>query len=128
MIQFENTAAFAAKMDHQDPLAAYRNQFNFPQFTKDVVYFTGNSLGLQPKAARTAVLQEMDDWAHWGVEGHFHAKNPWFAYHEFFTKSLAKLVNAKEKEVVAMNGLTPNLHFLMVSFYRPTKERYKIIC
>lgn len=128
MTHFENSAAFAAKMDQADPLSGYRKEFNFPQFTKDVIYFTGNSLGLQPKAARAAVLQEMDDWAHWGVEGHFHAKNPWFAYHEFFTKSLAKLVDAQENEVVAMNGLTPNLHFLMVSFYRPTKQRYKILC
>jgi kynureninase len=87
----------------------------------------GNSLGLQPKEAQNIIEQELNDWAEFGVEGHFQAKRPWFAYHTFFTESLAKLVGANVKEVVAMNTLTVNLHLLMLSFYRPTKQRYKII-
>src|SRR5207237_6603022 len=83
--------------------------------------------GLQPKATQSAVLQELTDWQTLGVEGHFHAKNPWMPYHEFLTAQLARLVGAKPSEVVAMNGLTVNLHLMMVSFYRPTKQRHKIV-
>ncbi|MFN7013769.1 MAG: kynureninase, partial [Bacteroidia bacterium] len=114
--------------DQKDPLRKYREQFYFPQHDgKNVIYFTGNSLGLQPKSTAKYIQQELDDWAKYGVEGHFHAKNPWFSYHEQFAEPLAKIVGAKPHEVVVMNQLTVNLHLLMVSFYRPSKKRYKII-
>jgi len=74
------------------------------------------------------VQQELDDWARLGVEGHFQAKHPWMPYHEIFPGQLSAIVGCKENEVVVMNSLTVNLHLLMVSFYRPTKQRYKIIC
>ena len=120
---------FAQKMDENDPLRKYRSEFLFPQHKgQNVVYLTGNSLGLQPKAAKAALQQELDDWEKYGVEGHFEAKNPWFGYHEMFAAPLAKLVGAKEEEVVAMNGLTTNLHLLMVSFYKPQGKRTKILC
>ncbi len=121
MNPFENSLAFAQARDAADPLRAFRTEFHFPQHEgRDVLYFTGNSLGLQPKAAADALKQELDDWARFGVEGHFHAKHPWYSYHEELTSSLARLVGALPEEVVAMNQLTSNLHFLMVSFYRPS--------
>ena len=125
----ENSLNYAQSLDAQDELAKYREQFHFPVIDgQEVLYFTGNSLGLQPKAAREAINAELDDWAQWGVEGHFHAKMPWYAYHEFFSEGAAKLVGAKPVEVVMMNGLTVNLHLLMISFYKPEGKRYKIIC
>lgn len=128
MSRFDNTLAFAQQRDAADPLRAFRDQFHFPQHDgKPVLYFTGNSLGLQPKAAADALKQELDDWARFGVEGHFHAKYPWYSYHEELTPSLARLVGALPEEVVAMNQLTSNLHFLMVSFYRPRGKRRKIL-
>lgn len=129
-MKFENSLSFAQEMDQKDPLNKFRSEFIFPQHNgEDVVYFTGNSLGLQPKRAKAAIDQELDDWGKHGVEGHFHAKNPWFSYHELFQSALAKIVGAKkESEVVPMNTLTTNLHLLMVSFYRPEGNRYKILC
>jgi kynureninase len=128
MMAYENTLAFAQARDAADPLRAFRSEFHFPQHdARDVLYFTGNSLGLQPKAAADALKQELDDWACFGVEGHFHAKHPWYSYHEELTPSLARLVGALPEEVVAMNQLTSNLHFLMVSFYRPGGKRRKIL-
>ncbi len=127
-MQFENTQEFALKMDQNDSLKSYRSQFFIPQHNgKDSVYLTGNSLGLQPKSVKDKIQQELDDWAKYGVDGHFDGKNPWFHYHKFFSESAAKVVGANPKEVVVMNNLTVNLHLLMVSFYRPTKTRYKII-
>jgi kynureninase len=124
----ENTLAYAQAQDAKDPLRAFRSEFHFPQHQgKNVLYFTGNSLGLQPKAAADALKQELDDWARYGVEGHFQAKHPWYSYHEELTPSLARLVGAMPEEVVAMNQLTSNLHFLMVSFYRPSGKRKKIL-
>lgn len=126
---FQNTLEFAREMDANDPLAKYREQFFIPQVNgEDSVYFTGNSLGCQPKSAREALHVELDDWAKYGVEGHFEARNPWYSYHELFAEKAAKLVGGKPSEVVMMNGLTTNLHLMMVSFYRPTEKRYKIIC
>ncbi len=126
---YQHTIEFAKKQDANDALKSFREQFFIPQHEgKDCVYFTGNSLGLQPKTTSSYIQQELDDWARLGVEGHFHAKNPWKPYHEIFPKQLSKIVGSKENEVVVMNQLTVNLHLLMVSFYRPTKERYKIIC
>ncbi len=128
-MNFQNTPGFAKELDEKDSLKEFRNSFFIPQHQgKDCIYFTGNSLGLQPKTTGKYVQQELDDWAKLGVEGHFQAKNPWMPYHEIFPKQLSKIVGCKEKEVVVMNSLTVNLHLLMVSFYRPSKQRYKIIC
>jgi len=128
-MQFENTLEFARQMDEKDPLKSYRSQFYFPTFTeKPVIYFTGNSLGLQPKTTQQYLQQELDDWAKFGVEGHFMAKRPWFSYHEFLSAKSAKIVGAKEKEVVVMHSLSTNLHLLLVSFYRPAGKRVKILC
>lgn len=127
-MKFENSLAFARKLDRQDPLALRRKDFEVPRHNgKSVVYFVGNSLGLQPKTTRKFVNEELDDWSSLAVEGHFHGKRPWLYYHKFSKKVLAKLVGAKPLEVVAMNQLTVNLHLMMVSFYRPTKKRFKII-
>lgn len=125
---FENTLAFAQQQDRNDPLAHYSDQFHHPVIDgKEVLYFTGNSLGLQPKTAKEHINQELEDWAKWGVEGHFHAVNPWVSYHEILTPASAELVGANESEVVCMNSLTTNLHLLFVSFYKPTAKRFKII-
>jgi kynureninase len=128
-MDFQNNRGFASELDQQDELREFRTHFLFPQHEgSEVVYFTGNSLGLQPKSAAQALGQELKDWHHFGVEGHFEAKHPWYSYHEMFAAPLAKLVGAKESEVVAMNGLTTNLHLLMVSFYRPEGKQVKILC
>lgn len=125
----EHTLDFARKLDNEDPLKEFRSRFHIPQHEgKDSIYLTGNSLGLQPRNTRDYVLLELNEWARFGVEGHFEAQNPWFSYHESFPQQLAKIVGALPGEVVAMNQLTVNLHVLLTTFYRPTKERYKIIC
>ena len=121
--------AYAASLDAADSLAHFRNEFHIPVIDgKQTLYFTGNSLGLQPKGASTYLNEELEDWKNWGVEGHFHAKRPWMPYHEFFSESLSKLVGAKPSEVVVMGSLTNNLHLLMVSFFRPQEKRTKILC
>jgi kynureninase len=126
---YQNTLSFAQQLDTEDPLKHCREKFYMPQHEgKDCIYFTGNSLGLQPKSAKEYITQELDDWAKFGVEGHFRAKNPWFSYHEIFPAQLSKIVGALPEEVVVMNQLTINLHLLLITFYRPTKKRYKIIC
>ncbi|MCB0445297.1 MAG: kynureninase, partial [Gelidibacter sp.] len=120
---------FAKEQDQNDPLAAYKKLFHIPKDThgNELIYMTGNSLGLQPKATKNYINQELDDWANLGVEGHTEAKHPWLPYHEFLTENMAKVVGAKPIEVVVMNTLTANLHLMMVSFYRPTQKRYKIV-
>jgi kynureninase len=126
---FENTLGFAKKMDQNDPLKEFRKQFHFPSFHENNIrYFTGNSLGLQPIKAKTYITEELEDWAKFGVEGHFHARRPWFSYHEQLTDKVAKIVGAKPLEVVVTHSLTTNLHLLMVSFYRPSGKRTKILC
>lgn len=144
---FRTDEAFARELDAQDPVRAFRSEFHLPLAgdlrsaasaaraasplglgdDQPAIYLTGNSLGLQPRATREALMQELDDWARLGVEGHFHARHPWYPAHEELRGPLSRLVGAKETEVVAMNSLTANLHLLMVSFYRPTRERYQII-
>jgi kynureninase len=127
-MQFLNEFSFAKEMDEKDELKTFRSQFYIPQHNgKDQIYLCGNSLGLQPKAVKEAIDQELKDWAELGVEGHFRGKNPWMYYHHFLTEKAAKVVGALPKEVVIMNNLTANLHLMMVSFYKPTKERYKIM-
>ncbi|MCK0161878.1 kynureninase [Allomuricauda sp. F6463D] len=128
-MRFQNTLEFAKKLDASDALAPYRNEFHYPQVNgKDVIYFTGNSLGLQPKRTQKFVDEVMKDWRELAVEGHFYAEKPWWDYHERLANGLGKVVGAKPKEVSVMNTLTVNLHLLMVSFYRPNEKRYKIIC
>ena len=120
--------AAAQALDAADPLRDFRSRFHIPQHEGvDQAYFCGNSLGLQPKAVREALVQELDDWAALGVEAHFRGKHPWMPYHAEVREGLAALVGALPSEVVAMNSLTANLHFLMVSFYRPTRERPAIL-
>ena len=128
-MNYKDTANFASELDAKDELKKYRNEFHIPlqKNGEEHIYMCGNSLGLQPKRTKQFLNQELDDWATFGVEGHFHAKNPWLPYHEFLAESYAKIVGAKNSEVVAMNTLTVNLHLMMVSFYRPTQKRHKII-
>lgn len=123
------TRAYAQSLDAQDPLRSYRDQFLIPKTdrSQDWLYFAGNSLGLQPKKAREYIEQELEDWARLGVEGHIHARKPWLPYHENLTDQTARLMGALPSEVVVMNTLSVNLHLMMVSFYRPTRERYKIL-
>ncbi len=128
-MEFKNTLAFAQSLDAQDNLKAYRDEFIFPKIKgEEVIYFTGNSLGLQPKRTKAFVDEVMKDWAELAVEGHFYAEKPWWDYHERLAAPLAKVVGALPEEVSVMNTLTVNLHLLMVSFYNPTKKRFKILC
>lgn len=120
---------FAKQQDLNDQLSSFRTQFHIPKDNNgnELIYMTGNSLGLQPKITKDYINQELEDWANLGVEGHTNARNPWLHYHEFLTKTMADIVGAKPLEVVVMNSLTANLHFMMVSFYKPTSKRYKIL-
>ncbi|WP_417363567.1 kynureninase [Galbibacter sp.] len=128
-MEFKNTREFAQMLDAKDILKPYKDEFIFPQHNnKNVLYFTGNSLGLQPKRTRSFLDEILNDWGALGVEGHFYADKPWWDYHEQLAAPVAKVVGAKTSEVTVMNTLTVNLHLLMVSFYRPTKKRFKILC
>ncbi|HVU64641.1 MAG TPA: kynureninase [Phycisphaerales bacterium] len=133
----DSSEARAHALDREDALAPFRGRFHIP-LCRDVapgaahpdepcVYLCGNSLGLMPRATREAVVQELDDWARLGVEGHFHAKHPWYPYHEFVRESAARLVGALPHEVVVMNSLTVNLHLMMATFYRPEGVRRRIV-
>lgn len=125
---FEATLEYAQTQDQMDTLYPFRERFHFPQHNgKDVYYFCGNSLGLQPKSVSYLMEQELEDWARYGVEGHFRARSPWFSYHHLFSEALARIVGAHKDEVVAMNTLTVNLHLLLLSFYRPEEGRYRIL-
>lgn len=128
-IDFRPERAYAEMLDQHDPLAHFRHEFHIPRSKdgKEQLYFCGNSLGLQPKRTRAFVEAELKDWELLGVEGHMHARHPWMPYHEFLTAQMAELVGGHPDEVVVMNSLTVNLHLLMVSFYRPTPARHKII-
>ncbi len=127
--RFQTGEDFAAAMDTRDPLAHFRDRFHIPKTETgaDAIYLCGHSLGLQPKTARAYLEQELRDWAQRGVEGHFQARNPWMPYHRLLTQQTAKLVGAQPMEVVVMNSLTVNLHLMMASFYRPTRERHRIL-
>ena len=128
-MNYSSSLEFAQQMDEKDPLKEYRSQFFLPQVNgKDALYFTGNSLGLQPKSVKATIDVELNDWANLGVEGHFYGTNPWFSYHELLSKNMATVVGAKENEVVLMGSLSSNLHLLLVSFYQPKGKRVKIIC
>lgn len=128
-MQFENTLDFAQRLDEEDPLKTFRDKFYIPiAHEKESIYFNGNSLGLQPKTVQDYILNELENWANYGVEGHFHGRNPWVNYHDAFPKKLASILGALPEEIVVMNQLTVNLHLLLTTFYRPDKNRYKIIC
>src|SRR5690554_2035225 len=127
-MNFQNTRAFAQSLDAQDKLSKYQSEFEFPKINgKKTIYFTGNSLGLMPKRAKNYIDDVMNDWANLAVEGHFYAEKPWWDYHERFSEPLAEIVGALPNEVSVMNTLTVNLHMMMVSFYNPTPQRFKII-
>ncbi len=127
-LHIKNVAAYAKKQDENDTLKKYRDCFYMPQaLGENPIYLCGNSLGLQPKSVRKHIEQELTDWQNLGVEGHFDGKNAWYYYHHFLTEATARLVGAKKSEVVVMNALSVNLHLMMVSFYRPTAKRYKIL-
>src|SRR5690606_11754304 len=126
---FQNTRAFAQSLDAQDELSKYQSEFEFPQLNgKKVIYFTGNSLGLLPKRARKYINDVMDDWANMGVEGRFYAEKPGWDYHERFSAPLSTIAGALASEGPLMNTYTANPPMRMVSFYRPTAKRFKIIC
>jgi kynureninase len=126
---FHGGESFAVTMDARDPLAYFRGRFYIPKTSQgdDSIYVCGHSLGLQPKTAASYLDQALQDWARLGVEGHFHAKNPWMPYHRLLTEQTAELVGAQPSEVVVMNSLTVNLHLMMASFYRPTAERHRVL-
>ena len=126
---FQNNIEYAKQQDAQDALASFRNKFHIPKNAKGekLIYLCGNSLGLQPKITSEYIKEELTDWANLGVEGHVEGKHPWLPYHEFLTENMAKIVGAKPSEVVVMNTLTTNLHLMMVSFFQPTKTKYKIV-
>ena len=119
MSNYQTGLKFAKHQDEIDELSKYRNDFHIPKDKNgnELIYLCGNSLGLQPKSTKKVINQELEDWANFGVEGHLEAKNPWLRYHEFLTESMSKVVGAKLIEVIVMNTLTANLHFMMVSFY-----------
>ena len=128
-MNYQNSYDYATELDGQDDLKCYRDYFHFPQTAdhQKQIYFCGNSLGLQPKSTRALIDEILDAWAQYAVKGHFAGPHPWLPYHEFLTDKLARVVGAQPIEVVAMNSLTVNLHLMMVSFYRPTPERNKIL-
>ncbi|HEY7308491.1 MAG TPA: kynureninase [Gemmataceae bacterium] len=128
-MNFQPDESFARALDDADPLRHFRDQFHIPMRPdgRPAIYFCGHSLGLQPRAARGLVEQELDAWARLGVEAHFHGKNPWYSFHENFRETGARLVGARPGEVVFMNSLTVNLHLMMATFYRPTATRYRIL-
>lgn len=128
-LEYDPGREFALALDRDDALASFRDRYHFPRHSngEPMIYLVGNSLGLQPKGVRAALEQELNDWAELGVEGHFEAALPWYSYHEFLREPAARLVGALPGEAVVMNTLTTNLHLMMVSFYRPTRERFKIL-
>ncbi len=128
-MKFQDSREFARNLDAEDKLAGFRERFHIPIHAngQEVLYFCGHSLGLQPKSAADFIVDELSDWQHLGVRGHFEAQRPWLPYHEYLTDLTARLVGARPIEVVHMNTLTVNLHLMMVSFYRPTPVRHKIL-
>src|SRR5687768_547763 len=127
-MKFEAKQQFAKQCDRQDPLRKFRKEFYFPgDKKKKAVYLCGNSLGLLSKNVRPAINQELKDWKNKAIAGYLHAKHPWMYYQHHFNKPLSKIMGTKEHEVTVMNGLTVNLHLLLLSFYQPTQQRFKVI-
>ncbi len=126
-MNYENSIAFSLDLDERDALNPFRERFFIPnKDDKPLIYFCGNSLGLQPKTVSEKIQQELKDWQELAVEGHRHGKNPWFYYHHFFEEE-CQIVGAFPTEVVLMNSLTVNLHLMLISFYRPKGKRFKIM-
>jgi len=122
------TLEFAQQKDREDPLKDFRSQFYCPQHEgKDSIYFCGNSLGLQPRNTEAAIQQELKDWKEMAIGGYMHGKYPWLWYQDHFRGPLSRIVGCMEEEVTVMNTLTVNLHFLLLTFYHPDTERYKVI-
>ena len=127
-MSFENSLAYARSLDAQDPLKNFRDEFYCPMHKGErAIYFCGNSLGLQPKATEFAIQYELDYWKKYGVEGWFAGETPWLSYHKNMSELAAPIVGARPEEVIIMNTLTVNLHLMMVSFYRRTAKRFKIL-
>lgn len=127
-VPFQATREFALEADAADVLAEFKQLFHFPKKNgRDVIYFCGNSLGLQPRNVEQAIQTELTSWREEAVGGYFGGRHPWLYYQEYLKPSLARIVGCLETEVTVMNTLTVNLHLLMLSFYRPTPERYKIL-
>ncbi|WP_343693411.1 kynureninase [Chitinophaga sp.] len=125
---FDLSRAFAEEQDQKDTLRNYRNQFYFPQRNgKDAIYFCGNSLGLQAKNVQPAIMQELEDWQQCAVEGYWGARNPWLYYQQYCSRPMMEIVGASQEELTVMNTLTVNLHLMMMTFYKPTKEKFKIL-
>jgi kynureninase len=125
---YQNNIEFATQLDEQDPLKDFRSQFLMPQHKgRDTIYFCGNSLGLQPITAQQYVNDQFTNWRDLAIEGFFEGDDPWLGYHKKLTGTLSEIVGAKSQEITIMNSLTVNLHLLMVTFYKPTKKRYKIM-
>ena len=128
-LEFQPDEGFALGLDAEDSLAGFRSRFHLPRAAdgRPLLYFTGNSLGLQPVGVAQALQRELDDWARLAVDAHFKGASPWYSYHELLREPVARLVGAVPREVVMMNGLTVNLHLMLVSFYRPQGSRNKIL-
>jgi kynureninase len=125
---YQNTLAFAAQLDDEDPLKDFRHRFLVPQHQgKDVIYLCGNSLGLQPVTAQKYINERLTNWKELGIEGFFEGDDPWLGFHKKLTHTLAGILGANGEEITVMNSLTVNLHLLMVSFYKPTNKRFKIL-
>ena len=127
-LSFEANLAFAQRMDEQDPLASFKKEFLFPKHgDQSSIYFCGNSLGLQSKGVQAEIEQELGRWADLGIDGFFQGETAWLTYHKVLSAHLSPIMGARPEELIVMNTLTVNLHLMMVSFYRPTSKRYKII-
>jgi kynureninase len=128
-MKFENSLSFAQQLDEKDDLKKFRFRFYLPKENeKELIYFLGNSLGLQPRTAQSYIKHVLDQWSQYGVEGFLKGKQPWMNYHDLLIQPLSKIVGTLPHEVVVMNQLTVNLHLMMVSFYQPSGKRKKIIC
>lgn len=128
-MEHQYSLEYAQQLDSQDPLHSFRERFYAPYLRgKRATYFLGNSLGLQPKNTQDEILKIMESWANFGVEGFFLGNDPWLNYHKHITPLLTDIIGARPEEIVTMNHLTVNLHLLMISFYQPTAQRFKIVC
>jgi kynureninase len=126
---YSHDPAFAQAADEQDELKHFRKQFHIPVANgREQIYFLGNSLGLQPVTTASAISEVLGQWSQYGVEGFFYGKKPWLDYHDSLVGPLSKIVGALPQEVVVMNQLTVNLHLMMASFYKPSRQRNKIVC
>lgn len=127
-MNYQNTLEFAQQQDQEDGLRHFREKFHFPtQLHEQVIYFCGNSLGLQPKSVRKSIEKELTLWQDYAVEGHFVGDHPWMDYHKALKKPMMAIFGAQAHELTVMNSLTVNLHLMMATFYRPTTHRYKIL-